>query len=107
MKHLFFTLFLVSLIFSSSFITLTAAAAPTSTLTSIPTPTPTPTPIPGSCDAMCKTRCAKAGIQKRCLNFCGICCSKCQCVPSGTYGNKSECPCYRDMVNSKGKPKCP
>ncbi|KAF3503186.1 hypothetical protein F2Q69_00044229 [Brassica cretica] len=29
------------------------------------------------------------------------------CVPSGTYGNRDECPCYRDMKNSKGQPKCP
>ncbi|CAI0451684.1 unnamed protein product [Linum tenue] len=43
----------------------------------------------------------------RCLKYCGICCDKCQCVPSGTYGNKHECPCYRDLKNSKGKPKCP
>ncbi|CAI9752890.1 unnamed protein product [Fraxinus pennsylvanica] len=99
MKLFFFTLFLLSLILSSSFTTLTAATPP-------PTE-PAPTPTPGSCDALCKARCAKAGIQKRCLNFCGICCSKCNCVPSGTYGNKSECPCYRDMLNSKGKPKCP
>ncbi|KAF2582677.1 hypothetical protein F2Q68_00000802 [Brassica cretica] len=26
---------------------------------------------------------------------------------SCTYGNKDECPCYRDMKNSKGGPKCP
>nr|DAD21382.1 TPA_asm: hypothetical protein HUJ06_022845 [Nelumbo nucifera] len=36
-----------------------------------------------------------------------ICCKDCKCVPSGTYGNKHECPCYRDKVNNKGKPKCP
>ncbi|CAI0451859.1 unnamed protein product [Linum tenue] len=46
-------------------------------------------------------------MKDRCLKYCGICCDKCQCVPSGTYGNKDECPCYRDMKNSKGKPKCP
>ncbi|KAK1291412.1 Snakin-1 [Acorus calamus] len=36
-----------------------------------------------------------------------VCHSKCKCVPSGTYGNKDECPCYRDRVNSKGQSKCP
>ncbi|KAK7842369.1 gibberellin-regulated protein 10 [Quercus suber] len=46
-------------------------------------------------------------IQDRCLKYCGICCEKCHCVPSGTYGNKDECPCYRDLKNSKGKSKCP
>ncbi|KAL4367849.1 hypothetical protein GQ457_05G013610 [Hibiscus cannabinus] len=34
-------------------------------------------------------------------------CQECKCVPSGTFGNKSECPCYRDKLNSKGHPKCP
>ncbi|KAH0705695.1 hypothetical protein KY285_010236 [Solanum tuberosum] len=33
--------------------------------------------------------------------------SECHCVPSGTSGNKDECPCYRDKKNSKGGPKCP
>ncbi|CAJ1973444.1 unnamed protein product [Sphenostylis stenocarpa] len=56
---------------------------------------------------LCTQRCAKAGFQNRCLKFCGICCEKCNCVPSGTYGNKDECPCYRDLKNSKGKGKCP
>ncbi|KAL5706984.1 hypothetical protein ACHQM5_025087 [Ranunculus cassubicifolius] len=54
-----------------------------------------------------RPKCAKAGMRDRCLNYCGICCQECNCVPSGTYGNKDECPCYRDMKNSKGKDKCP
>ncbi|XP_072080358.1 uncharacterized protein [Arachis hypogaea] len=33
------------------------------------------------------------------LKYCGICCQECKCVPSGTYGNKHECPCYRDKPN--------
>ncbi|KAG5238265.1 GIBBERELLIN REGULATED PROTEIN [Salix purpurea] len=61
----------------------------------------------GFCDSKCQVRCSKAGNKDRCLKYCGICCEKCKCVPSGTYGNKNECPCYRDMKNSKGKPKCP
>ncbi|CAN8301230.1 unnamed protein product [Cochlearia groenlandica] len=61
-----------------------------------------------SCDGKCNVRCSKAGRQDRCLKYCNICCKKCNsCVPSGTYGNKDECPCYRDMKNSKGQPKCP
>ncbi|GAU27316.1 hypothetical protein TSUD_05420 [Trifolium subterraneum] len=59
------------------------------------------------CSSKCGQRCSRAGMKDRCLKFCGICCGKCKCVPSGTYGNKHECPCYRDMMNSKGKPKCP
>ncbi|XP_013623049.1 PREDICTED: gibberellin-regulated protein 10-like [Brassica oleracea var. oleracea] len=60
------------------------------------------------CNGKCNVRCSKARIQDRCLKYCKICCGKCDyCVPSGTYGNKDECPCYRDMKNSKGGPKCP
>ncbi|ESQ42360.1 hypothetical protein EUTSA_v10015142mg [Eutrema salsugineum] len=60
------------------------------------------------CGGKCNMRCSKAGRQDRCLKYCNICCEKCNnCVPSGTYGNKDECPCYRDMKNSKGQPKCP
>ncbi|KAK4766790.1 hypothetical protein SAY87_008432 [Trapa incisa] len=62
---------------------------------------------PSLCDTKCETRCSNAGMKDRCLKYCGICCNLCKCVPSGTYGNKSECPCYRDMKNSKGKSKCP
>ncbi|QCD99011.1 peamaclein-like [Vigna unguiculata] len=61
----------------------------------------------GFCASKCAQRCSKAGMKDRCMKFCGICCSKCKCVPSGTYGNKHECPCYRDLKNSKGKGKCP
>ncbi|XP_052188546.1 peamaclein-like [Diospyros lotus] len=59
------------------------------------------------CDGKCGERCKVAGMKERCLKYCGICCEECKCVPSGTYGNKHECPCYRDKKNSKGKPKCP
>ncbi|KAH6832819.1 Gibberellin-regulated family protein [Perilla frutescens var. hirtella] len=59
------------------------------------------------CKGKCEVRCSSAGRKERCMEYCGICCSKCNCVPSGTVGNKDECPCYRDLKNSKGKPKCP
>ncbi|XP_021759514.1 peamaclein-like [Chenopodium quinoa] len=67
------------------------------------------TTIAGSefCNSKCSVRCSKAGFNDRCLKYCGICCEDCHCVPSGTSGNKDECPCYRDKTNSKGKPKCP
>ncbi|EPS58046.1 hypothetical protein M569_16773 [Genlisea aurea] len=61
----------------------------------------------GLCDGSCRSRCSRAGVVDRCLKYCGICCAKCNCVPSGTFGNKHQCPCYRDLRNSKGKPKCP
>ena len=59
------------------------------------------------CNGSCGKRCALAGVKGRCLKYCGICCKECGCVPSGTYGNKGECPCYRDKKNAKGKSKCP
>ncbi|XP_065847508.1 peamaclein [Euphorbia lathyris] len=88
MKAVFGTLLLVSLILTSSYFEVTLAGSE-------------------FCDSKCKVRCSKAGVEDRCLKYCGICCEKCKCVPSGTYGNKDECPCYRDIKNSKGKPKCP
>ncbi|CAL9118116.1 unnamed protein product [Musa textilis] len=61
------------------------------------------------CKSKCKVRCGKAGVMDRCLYYCGMCCEECKCVPSGTYGNKDECPCYRDKVtkDDKKKSKCP
>ncbi|KAL5561335.1 hypothetical protein UlMin_031082 [Ulmus minor] len=59
------------------------------------------------CEGKCKDRCSKAGVLDRCIRYCGICCEECKCVPSGTYGNKHECPCYRDKKNKKGTSKCP
>ncbi|XP_050365960.1 peamaclein [Argentina anserina] len=88
MKLVFATFMLVCLVLGSSVFETTMAGSP-------------------FCDSKCGVRCSKAGYKERCLKYCGICCSKCNCVPSGTYGNKDECPCYRDLKNSKGNPKCP
>ncbi|KAL9257701.1 Gibberellin-regulated protein 7-like protein [Drosera capensis] len=99
MKLVFSTLLLIALVCSSTCFTSTAlpdadAAAPGS----VPN---------GFCGPRCGERCAKAGVKDRCLKYCGICCQQCQCVPSGTFGNKSQCPCYMNKKNSKGEPKCP
>ncbi|KAG7583861.1 Gibberellin regulated protein [Arabidopsis suecica] len=59
------------------------------------------------CGQKCEGRCKSAGMKDRCLKYCAICCKDCQCVPSGTYGNKHECACYRDKLSNKGTPKCP
>ncbi|XP_044509797.1 peamaclein-like [Mangifera indica] len=88
MKLSFATLLLCSLLLSSSFLEPAFAGSP-------------------FCDAKCATRCSKASEKVRCLKYCGICCEECKCVPSGTYGHKDECPCYRDKRDSKGRPKCP
>ncbi|CAA6667908.1 unnamed protein product [Spirodela intermedia] len=59
------------------------------------------------CAPRCAVRCSKTSHQKPCLFFCNKCCQKCLCVPSGTYGNKEECPCYNNWTTQEGKPKCP
>ncbi|KAJ4714774.1 Gibberellin regulated protein [Melia azedarach] len=96
MKLVLVSVLLVSLVLCSSFLQCAIAQQP-----------PPPAPVPSYCDVKCQARCAEAGYQRRCLKYCGICCEECKCVPSGTYGNKSECPCYRDKLSSHGTPKCP
>ncbi|KAI8523239.1 hypothetical protein RHMOL_Rhmol13G0058000 [Rhododendron molle] len=60
------------------------------------------------CPAACDYRCSKADYhRKACLMFCNLCCNKCLCVPSGTAGNKEECPCYNNWKTKEGGPKCP
>ncbi|KAK1410300.1 hypothetical protein QVD17_36835 [Tagetes erecta] len=108
-NHLLFSLVLMIttlLLFTSPITgidtTIAPALAPVSTA-----PSPAPSALIG-CDEKCEKRCAKAGYNERCLKYCGICCGKCNgCVPSSPYADKAECPCYRDLKNSKGKDKCP
>ncbi|KAK9756064.1 hypothetical protein RND81_01G070800 [Saponaria officinalis] len=71
-----------------------------------PSVSPAPSPA-GFCDTKCAYRCQKWGVHSKCMHFCKMCCDKCKCVPSGTFGNKDECPCYRDWYSKHGKPKCP
>ncbi|XP_041004063.1 gibberellin-regulated protein 12-like [Juglans microcarpa x Juglans regia] len=59
------------------------------------------------CPRACNYRCSKTHHRKPCLFFCNKCCQKCLCVPSGTYGNKEECPCYNNWKTKEGRPKCP
>ncbi|KAK4391113.1 Gibberellin-regulated protein 10 [Sesamum angolense] len=66
-----------------------------------------PSDLSAFCKGNCDVRCSLASRKDRCLKYCGICCTKCNCVPPGTSGNKDECPCYRDLKNSKGESKCP
>ncbi|GAV84534.1 GASA domain-containing protein [Cephalotus follicularis] len=88
MKPVFAAFLIVFIVLTSTFFDVTNAGSP-------------------FCDSKCEVRCSKAGVHDRCLKYCGICCAKCHCVPSGTYGNKHQCPCYMDLKNSKGKSKCP
>ncbi|XP_042513124.1 gibberellin-regulated protein 12-like [Macadamia integrifolia] len=62
---------------------------------------------PQECPKACDYRCSATSHKEPCLFFCNMCCNKCLCVPSGTYGNKEECPCYNNWTTQEGKPKCP
>ncbi|XP_019422962.1 PREDICTED: gibberellin-regulated protein 12-like [Lupinus angustifolius] len=59
------------------------------------------------CSGACDYRCSKTHHKKPCLFYCNKCCKTCLCVPSGTYGNKEECPCYNNWKTKEGAPKCP
>ncbi|XP_015957023.1 gibberellin-regulated protein 2 [Arachis duranensis] len=60
------------------------------------------------CGAKCEARCSAHSRKKICIRACGTCCSRCKCVPPGTYGNREVCGrCYTDMVTHGNKPKCP
>ncbi|KAL1323300.1 hypothetical protein HN51_033641 [Arachis hypogaea] len=62
---------------------------------------------PEQCGDACDYRCSDTQYLKACLTYCNLCCQKCLCVPSGTYGHKEECPCYNDWKTKRGGPKCP
>ncbi|XP_045812812.1 gibberellin-regulated protein 12-like [Trifolium pratense] len=62
---------------------------------------------PEQCAGACDYRCSKTQYHKACITYCNICCEKCLCVPSGTYGHKEECPCYDHWKTKRGTPKCP
>eukprot|EP00249_Psilotum_nudum_P029050 c39203_g1_i1 orf=332-703(+) len=65
------------------------------------------TTSPYDCAGKCNFRCSAARYNRRCLNYCNICCRICSCVPPFTSGHKDQCPCYNNLKNSKGGPKCP
>ncbi|PWA68223.1 Gibberellin regulated protein [Artemisia annua] len=100
MKPSFVVLLILAILFTSSVFESINAISPTSA--------PVSTPSKFGCDKKCELRCSRSGWRDRCLKYCGICCGKCNgCVPSSPYVSKSQCPCYRDMKNPKGKDKCP
>ena len=63
----------------------------------------------GFCAGKCAVRCGRASARGPCIKYCGLCCEECNCVPTGTHGNRDECPCYRDMLTTgpRKRPKCP
>ncbi|KAG9136008.1 hypothetical protein Leryth_015877 [Lithospermum erythrorhizon] len=65
-------------------------------------------PVPvGQCANACNKRCSNTQYKNACLEFCNKCCQGCQCVPPGTYGNKTCCDCYNNWKTQQGGPKCP
>ncbi|MQL98154.1 hypothetical protein Taro_030869 [Colocasia esculenta] len=61
-----------------------------------------------NCPGACAVRCSRSWKPKMCLRMCGVCCSRCNCVPSGTgVETRAQCACYANMKNPKGKNKCP
>ncbi|KAK4577846.1 hypothetical protein RGQ29_028110 [Quercus rubra] len=62
---------------------------------------------PAECAPACDFRCSNTQYKKACLTYCNLCCAKCLCVPSGTFGHKEECPCYNNWKTKEGGPKCP
>ncbi|KAJ7535900.1 hypothetical protein O6H91_12G050300 [Diphasiastrum complanatum] len=60
-----------------------------------------------NCPSACNVRCSQASKHKPCMKYCQLCCNKCLCVPPGYYGNKQYCPCYANLKNARGGPKCP
>ncbi|BBG95183.1 Gibberellin-regulated family protein [Prunus dulcis] len=58
------------------------------------------------CDSKCGVRCSKAGYQERCLKYCGICCEKCHCVPSGLTETR-RVPLLQGPQKLQGQPQMP
>ncbi|KAL1805417.1 hypothetical protein ACET3Z_028485 [Daucus carota] len=60
-----------------------------------------------NCSYACARRCRKSSRKNVCHRACKTCCARCHCVPPGTYGNKSVCPCYAKLKTHHHQPKCP
>ncbi|CAI0548222.1 unnamed protein product, partial [Linum tenue] len=75
------------------------------------TPSPSPSPFVKSikdCAPLCTGRCKLHSRPNRCNRACVSCCSKCKCVPPGTYGNREQCgTCYTGLTTKFNQPKCP
>ncbi|XP_010685206.2 peamaclein [Beta vulgaris subsp. vulgaris] len=97
------TLFLISIVLSCVFFEIADAAvsAPASP------PIQAPPGVPAICVSKCAYRCSR-NPRNLCKKLCMSCCASCKgCVPSGPFGDKNQCPCYRDIKNNEGESKCP
>ncbi|KAI3500366.1 hypothetical protein L1887_36187 [Cichorium endivia] len=99
-------LFILVLVFTSSVFKSTTATFPIGRSASVSVSVSAPSGF--GCGKKCELRCSRSGRRDRCLEYCGVCCGKCSgCVPAGPYADKAQCPCYRDMKNTKGSSTCP
>ncbi|KAL8159103.1 hypothetical protein V2J09_000640 [Rumex salicifolius] len=60
-----------------------------------------------NCGFACARRCREASRKKVCSRACKACCVRCHCVPPGTFGHTTACPCYAKLRTHGNKPKCP
>ncbi|XP_020249756.1 gibberellin-regulated protein 1-like [Asparagus officinalis] len=65
------------------------------------------TVAPLDCGGACEIRCSKSSRPNLCKRACGTCCTRCGCVPAGTYGYDDSCLCYATMTTHGGVRKCP
>ncbi|XP_021905263.1 gibberellin-regulated protein 14 [Carica papaya] len=75
-----------------------------------PTLPPRPPPVRTrlDCFPLCGQRCKLHSRKNLCVRACVTCCSRCKCVPPGTYGNREVCgKCYTDMTTHGNRIKCP
>ncbi|KAM7268570.1 hypothetical protein ACFE04_010736 [Oxalis oulophora] len=89
-----------------------APSPPTTTPTPAPPSPPAPPTLPPvafkDCAPLCGKRCSLHSRPNVCKRACITCCSRCKCVPPGTYGNRELCgKCYTDMTTKDKKLKCP
>ncbi|XVF62185.1 hypothetical protein PTKIN_Ptkin08bG0196700 [Pterospermum kingtungense] len=70
-------------------------------------PSPSPQAPTIDCGVACQGRCKLSKRPNLCKRACGSCCSKCNCVPPGTAGNREQCPCYANLTTPKKVHKCP
>ncbi|CAF1921659.1 BnaUnng01070D [Brassica napus] len=59
------------------------------------------------CGTACIARCRLSSRPNLCHRACGTCCTTCNCVPPGTYGNYDKCKCYAGLITHGGRRKCP
>ncbi|CAN6850984.1 unnamed protein product [Brassica oleracea var. botrytis] len=59
------------------------------------------------CGTACIARCRLSSRPNLCHRACGTCCTTCNCVPPGTYGNYDKCKCYAGLTTHGGRRKCP